>query len=635
MILQVSHVKKSFLEEPVIRDATFRLEEREKAGLVGNNGAGKSTLFKIISGELSADGGDIAFKKDITTGYLAQHGDLISRRTLFHEVLSVRQDIWDLEARMEALEQDMKTAEGDALEQLIRRHTALREKFDRENGYALQSEITGVLKGLGFSEADFGKAVSAFSGGEKTRIALAKLLLTKPDLLLLDEPTNHLDIHALAWLEGYLSGYPGSVLVISHDRYFLDKLVTKIIDLSQGTTEVYAGNYSSFAEKKKQVWAARIKAYEKQQAEIRHQEEVIEKLRSFNREKSIKRAESREKVLSKIDRLEKPVEEDADMHLVLTPNVRSGTDVLSVRGLRKSFGSRVLFDGAELEIRRGNRVCLIGDNGTGKSTFLKLLTEQLAPDAGEIRYGANVYIGYYDQEHQELSDEKSVFDELHDAYPAMDNTAIRNMLAAFLFTGDDVFKRVGDLSGGEKARLALSKLMLSEANFLILDEPTNHLDMTSREILENALASYEGTVLTVSHDRFFINAVATDILELYRNRFIFYPGNYEYYLEKADAYRRRYAPEEENAAARNVQGALDWQQQKNEQARKRKLENEQKKLEDRITELEARIGALDEELLDPAIATDAEKLGAIAAEKGALERRLEEAYEAWEAAVSS
>ena len=633
MILALSHIAKAFIDDVVIKDATFHIEDRQMAALVGNNGAGKTTLFRIITGQLEADSGQVIFAKDKSMGCLSQHTDLESDATVFDEVMSIRQDLLDLETSMRSLEKQIASASGGELDALVRRHSALQDRFDQENGYALESEVTGILKGLGFSEREFTLPVSALSGGEKTRIALGKLLLVKPDLLLLDEPTNHLDINTTAWLEGYLQNYPGAVFIISHDRYFLDKLVTKVIDLDRGTCYSYNGNYSAFTLKKKAVWEAKLREYEKQQREIRRQEEIIERFRRYNTEEYYVKAKSREKLLEKMERVEKPVEEDNEMHLRLVPNVLSGNDVLSIRGLGKSFGGRVLFEDANIEIKRGERVAVIGDNGTGKSTLLRMIMGSEPLDEGEIEAGAKVFIGYFDQEHQTLSPEKTLFNEISDEYPLMNNTAIRNMLAAFLFTGDDVYKLVGDLSGGEQGRLSLAKIMLSDVNFLILDEPTNHLDMTSKEILENALVSYEGTLLYVPHDRYFINSTATRILELYHGKFLSYLGNYDYYLEKRDEMHaladRDYIREHEKSR----DGNLLWQQKKAEEAKKRKAENELRKLEDEISSIEARIRAIDDAFLLPENATDGAKLTKLNADRISLSSLLDEKYALWEKLV--
>ena len=525
MILACHHISKEYPENIVLRDITFHLEKGDKAAIVGINGAGKTTLLKIIVGQETADEGSVSFERDCSFGYLAQNQDLSSDRTIYEEVLSVKQYLIDMENQLSRYEKEMDSLKGEALTQTISAYTDLLHRFERENGYAYKGEVTGVLKGLGFTAEEYDQRIATLSGGQKTRVALSKLLVQKPDLIMLDEPTNHLDMNSIRWLETYLMNYRGTVLVVSHDRYFLDRTVTKILELENGKSMLFNGNYSVYAERKKALREQQYHAWLNNQAEIRHQEEVIEKLRRFNREKSIRRAESREKMLQKTEVLEKPVEIRDDMHLVFTPCIKSGREVLSVEDLAKSYGSKDLFSGISFKIRRGEHVALIGDNGTGKSTILGILNEIVPPDRGVIRLGTNVHIGYYDQEHHVLHDDKTVFEEISDEYPAMNNTQIRSMLASFLFTGEEVFKRIGDLSGGEKGRVSLAKLMLSKANFLILDEPTNHLDLVSKDVLENALNSYEGTVLYVSHDRYFINRTASRILSLTQKVLLNYPGN--------------------------------------------------------------------------------------------------------------
>ena len=534
MILSVSNIHKSFNEIPVLRNVSFHIEDYDKAAIVGINGAGKTTLLRIIMGELSADEGLVTVSRDKTIGYLSQHEAVSGENTIYNELLSVKQDIIELEQRMRSVELQMRSASGDTLQQLMATYTNLTHAFESANGYACRSELTGVLKGLGFVEDEFGRSVSTLSGGQKTRVALGKLLLLKPDLIILDEPTNHLDMSSITWLETYLLNYKGAVIIVSHDRYFLDRIANKVIEIDNTKATVFTGNYSAYAAKKEALRAAEYSAYMKQQQDIKHQEEVIEKLRSFNREKSIRRAESRVKMLDKIEVLEKPTQVRADMHLKLEPKYTSGNDVLQVENLSKSFGSLTLFENLNFELKKGEHVAVIGDNGTGKTTILKIINELVAPDTGEIRLGSNVAIGYYDQEHHVLHMDKTLFEEISDDYPTLTNTEIRNTLAAFLFTGEDVFKQVKALSGGERGRVSLAKLMLSEANFLILDEPTNHLDILSKEILEDALNAYTGTVLYVSHDRYFINKTASRILDLNNKALTNYLGNYEYYLEKKD-----------------------------------------------------------------------------------------------------
>ena len=641
MILSCQNLSKTFVDRPILKQASFQLEEHEKAAIVGVNGAGKTTLLKMIIGQLPADEGLITFAKDKTFGYLAQQSDLSSSHTIYEELLSVKQDLVSMEQQLRDLEESMKHCEGTQLEEIMDRYTRMTHDFEVRGGLLYKSELTGVLKGLSFLDEDFDKQISTLSGGQKTRVSLAKLLLQSPDLIILDEPTNHLDIASISWLETYLRSYKGAVLIVSHDRYFLDRIVTKVIAIENGLVRSYAGNYSDYAAKAAMLRKAAVNAYLKQQEEIHHQQQVIDKLKSFNREKSIKRAESREKMLDKMELLEKPVEIRDDMHLKLTPQIISGNDVLSIEDLSKHFGSLTLFEHVDIEIKRGEHVAIIGDNGTGKTTLLKIINELESMDSGQIRLGSKVEIGYYDQEHHVLHSEKTLFDEISDDYPTLTNTQIRNTLAAFLFTGDDVFKKISELSGGERGRVSLAKLMLSNANFLILDEPTNHLDITSKEILEQALNDYEGTVLYVSHDRYFVNQTATRILDLYNKQFYSFAGNYDYYLEKKDVVEQPSGAVQPNGqtttAGANTDAAesasdskLSWQQQKEEQALKRKKENRLRKCEDDIAALEDEIAQLNEQMADPAIATDVAKLQELSKKQTALQETLEQRYEEWE-----
>lgn len=639
MILSCQNISKAFVENQVLKNVSFHIEDHEKAAIVGINGAGKTTLLRIIVGEMTPDDGQVVLARDKTLGYLAQNSTVDTSHTIYEELLSVKADLLRLEEKIRECENNMKHAEGDALEDLMKQYTSLTHAFETGGGYLYRSELVGVLKGLGFTEDEFSKPVATLSGGQKTRVALGRLLLQNPDLIILDEPTNHLDMNSIAWLETYLLNYKGAVLIVSHDRYFLDRIAGKVIEIDQSKATTFMGNYSDYAVKKEQLRVAAWNAYMNQQREIKHQEEVIEKLKSFNREKSIKRAESREKMLDKIEVIEKPSEVRTDMKLTLTPRILSGNDVLTVEHLSKSFDSHKLFTDVNFEIKRGEHVAIIGDNGSGKTTLLKILNGLVPADQGTFRLGSNVEIGYYDQEHHVLHSDKTLFEEISDDYPYLNNTQIRNVLAAFLFTGEDVFKRISDLSGGERGRVSLAKLVLSNANFLILDEPTNHLDIMSKEILEDALNGYEGTILYVSHDRYFINRTAHRILDLTEGQFVNYVGNYDYYLEKHDTVMAAIeASAPQNTDADNTVAAkaaesevkLDWKAQKEEQARLRKKENDLKKCEEKIAELEARISEIDTEMSDPAIGTQVAKLQELSKEQTSCQKQLEKLYEQWE-----
>ncbi|MFR7439941.1 MAG: ribosomal protection-like ABC-F family protein [Lachnospiraceae bacterium] len=635
MILACHGISKSFEEKVIVNNGSFHIEDHEKVALVGPNGAGKSTILKMIVGELPTDSGNVILTKGKTLGYLAQHQNMDSSNSIYDEVKSAKAHLIAMEEQLRKIELELKDLSGSELSSRMETYNRLTAAFERENGYAYESEITGVLKGLGFQEDEFSRPVSTLSGGQKTRVSLGKLLLTKPDILLLDEPTNHLDLNSITWLETYLLNYTGAVLIVSHDRYFLNRIVTKVIEVEAGQVMTYLGNYSDFSYKKKQLREARLKEYLNQQQEIKHQEAVIEKLRSFNREKSIKRAESREKMLNKIERIEKPQEINTDIHLTLTPSIVSGNDVLSIEHLSKAFPPQQLFSDVSFEIKRGEHVAIIGDNGTGKTTLLKILNGLVDADQGSFTLGTNVHIGYYDQEHHVLHMEKTIFDEISDDYPSLTNTEIRNMLAAFLFTGDDVFKLIGDLSGGERGRVSLAKLMLSEANFLILDEPTNHLDIASKEILEHALNDYTGTLLYVSHDRYFINQTATRILDLVNQKFVNYIGNYDYYLEKKEELTAAYTSEANSSdssspASTPSENKLSWQEQKEAQAKERKRQNELRKTEERITALEERDSEIDQLMMKEEIFTNSVKCQELAQEKAAIAEELETLYEKWE-----
>lgn len=640
MILACQQISKAFGTHQVLNQISFHIEDNEKATIVGVNGAGKSTLLKIIMGEMAPDDGEIILSKGKTIGYLAQHQDNQSERTIYEEVLEVKRPIIAMEEKIRRLEKDMKHVEGDALTAMMEEYASLTHRFELADGYAWKSEITGVLKGLGFSEEDFDKPVGKLSGGQRTRVFLGKLLLSRPDIILLDEPTNHLDMDSIRWLETFLSNYRGSVLVVSHDRYFLDKIVTKVVDLDQGRATTFRGNYTAYSIKKEAMIEAQTREYENQQREIQHQEAVITKLKSFNREKSIKRAESREKMLNKMELVEKPITYQPKMKIRLEPSVLSGNDVLTIDNLSKSFGNQLLFHELHIEIKRGEKVALIGKNGTGKTTILKIINKHLAADTGKIALGAKVRIGYYDQEQQVLHEEKTIFDEISDSYPALTHTKIRNLLAAFLFTGDDVFKPIHSLSGGEKGRVSLAKLMLSNANFLILDEPTNHLDLYSKEILEEAINNYEGTVFYVSHDRYFINKTATRILDLTDAGLINYKGNYDYYLEKKEealitpdsaAISPAASSQTSSASGTTATDSKEaWKQKKEQEAQSRKRANALKKCEQKIVELEEQLVELEATMALPENASNSAQLLTLTNTQAALTTELETLYSQWE-----
>ena len=670
MILSCQNINKTFVDDHLLKDVSFHINEYDKAALIGINGCGKTTLLRIIMGEMSADDGLITVAKDTTIGYLPQNALISSTRSIHAELLSVRQELIDLEERLRDMEVQMNIVSGRELETLMDKYTLASQRFERDGGLTYKSEITGVLKGLGFTSEDFERDISTLSGGQKTRVALGKLLITKPDLIILDEPTNHLDMNAIMWLENYLLNYKGTVFIVSHDRYFLDKIVNKVFELENGHMSTFTGNYTDYATKKEILRIAAVNAYRNNQREIKHQEEVIKKLRSFNREKSIKRAESREKLLNKMEVVEKPIDEADSMHLTLTPRFESGNDVLTITDLSKAFDTNVLFHNLSCFIQKGEHIAIIGDNGTGKSTLLKIINQVMDADSGTIKTGTNVEIGYYDQEHHVLHENKSIFDEISDDYPTLTNTEIRNVLAAFLFTGEDVYKMVSSLSGGEKGRVLLAKLMLSQANFLILDEPTNHLDITSKEILEDALNSYTGTVLYVSHDRYFINRTASRILDLTKEGFINYLGNYDYYLEKKEqaisgnssangslpgnqsiagkttASNNGFASTNgitainnsvSNNSLTNTQASeskLDWKAQKEKQAAARKRENEIARLEAEIEKLENRDNEIDEMMASPEYCNVSAKLMELQQEKDEIAIKLEAAYERWETVSS-
>ena len=636
MILSCKDITKSYGTDIILKKINFNLEEHEKAAVVGVNGAGKTTLFKIITDNLSYDDGQLYIPKNTTIGYLEQNVDIRSEKTIYEEMLSVFESIFELEEKLHSMERKMSSLSDSEYSSFMEQYARFQHEFEESDGYSCKSRINGVLKGLGFTEDEYSQQVCTLSGGQKTRVFLGKLLLMKPDILLLDEPTNHLDIDSIQWLEDFLKSYSGACLIISHDRYFLDRTVSKIIDIENGKSSVYNGNYSFFIKQKDAVRAAQLKQYANQQREIRHQEEVIKTLRQFNREKSIKRAESREKALERMEKMERPENLPEKMHLRLTPQIQSGNDVVSVEDLSMSFGNNRLFSNVSFEIKRGEKVAIIGPNGIGKSTLFKIILNELKPDFGKVVLGVNVNPGYYDQEHHELDDKNTIFDEIHNAYPNMTNGEIRNVLASFVFTEDDVFKTIGTLSGGEKGRVSLAKIMLSKSNFLILDEPTNHLDMYSKEILEDAINNYDGTVLYISHDRYFIDKTAERTLELSRDGITQYLGNYSYCMEKKAEKARIEELSKENSktpiqsASVHSDSKTDWLAQKEEQAKARKKANDIKKVEDEIEKTEKLIKSLEEKLFDPEISADSGKVKELYEEKVSLEEKLEELYEKWE-----
>lgn len=630
MIFSCSNISKSFNGDDVLSGITFGIEEKEKAAIIGVNGAGKSTLFKIITGELSADSGDITIPKDIRLGYFSQNLEINSDKTIYDELLTVFEPIMAIEDEMRKIEKEMAALKGGELETAMKRYSSLSAELERKNGYEYQSRLRGVIKGLGFSTEEFQQPINQLSGGQKTRVALGKLLLSTPDILLLDEPTNHLDIESINWLEDFLRAYQGSVIIISHDRYFLDKIVTKVMEIENKRLTVYNGNYTYYSAKKEKDREVQLKHYISQQKEIARQQEAIQKLRSFNREKSIRRAESKEKQLQKTELVDKPDNLPDSMHFTLKPKSESGNDVLTVIGLSKSFDGNPLFNNVSFELKKGEKTALIGPNGVGKTTLFKIILDKIKADSGSTKLGANVTIGYYDQEHAALDASKTIFDEISDTYPSLSGLEIRNVLAAFVFTGDDVFKPISALSGGEKGRVALAKIMLSNANFLILDEPTNHLDINSKEILESALRSYEGTCLYISHDRYFINNTAQKIIELTPEGSIQYLGNYDYYIEKTKAAEENNAVLPDSIVKEETENKLDWKRQKELQAAQRKKEAKIKKLEDEITEYEEKIEALNNKLANSEVYTNPVLSKECYDEKTALEEGLLILYDQWE-----
>ena len=638
MILQLKNISKAIGIEDILNDVSFIIEPREKIALVGVNGAGKTSVFRLLTGEWTHDEGAITKSPSLRIGYLPQQtneeianqfSDSDQDTTLYQALEAVFDYLKQIEAEMRELETNMANLKDQALENTLKRYDKLSLRFEQEGGFETTSRIKGVLRGLGFTEAQWQQPFSKLSGGERTRAMLGKLLLDRTDLLLLDEPTNHLDIDSVAWLEEYLKTFPGAVLVISHDRYFMDRVVTKVVEIENKKSVVYYGNYSYFVKKKAEDRELARKQYAENQKVIKHHEEVIKTLRSYKTEAAIIRAKSREKLLDKIEKVDKPTEDPSTMRLRLTPSLNSGNDIITIEGLTMGFGSKTLFKGVDLEIKKHEKTALVGPNGVGKTTLIKLLVGQHTPISGQIREGVNVRIGYYDQ-NTALSEEKTIFQELADTYPKMGQTEIRTTLGAFMFIGDDVFKPIAALSGGERGRVQLAKIMLAGANFLVLDEPTNHLDLFSKEILEDALRAFTGTLLYISHDRYFINNTATRVVELTPEGVVSYPGNYDYYVDKKASLIQEGFLKPTQAATQAVNNKEDWKRKKEEEAAKRKQKGQIERLEKQIAQAEADIAEIDAKMLADEVARNATMLQELYAKRETLETTLTALYEEWE-----
>lgn len=634
IVLSCKNISKSYGIDEILKNVTLSINEGDRVGIIGANGEGKSTLFKILSKQLSFDDGEIFIDKNKTLGYLAQHLDLDTKNTIYNEMLLVFSDLTRLEEKLLDLENKMNEpydeSKADYHNKIINDYNTSQELYSHRGGYTYKGEINKVLKGLGFSEEDFDKEISKLSGGQKTRVALCKLLLLSPDILLLDEPTNHLDLEAIEWLEEYLKSYKGTILVISHDRFFLDSVTNRTFQVINGHVNCYNASYIKFLELREKDYESQLKAYNLQQAEIKRQEAIIEKFRSFNREKSIRAAESREKALDRMDKIDAPDEEKGPAKIKFETSVKSGYDVLHVEKLSKSFGDKHLFSNLSLDLKRGEKIALIGENGRGKTTFFNILMDKIKPDSGVKVLGTNVNIGYYDQEQSNLCEDKTIIDEVWDDFPELTTSQVRGALATFLFTGEDVFKTINKLSGGEKCRINLLKLMLSRSNLLLLDEPTNHLDILSREALEDAILSYDGTLIVISHDRYFLNKVINRIVELQEEGTTEYLGNYSYYVEKKLNPLRFEAYEE-------LANGKTKTQLKEEKRKKREVEKEEKakklqikKLEDEISKNEELLLSLQEDLCKEEIYSNPSESERVNKEIRILEEKIEDLYMKWE-----
>lgn len=636
IVLSCKYITKSYGIDVILKNITFNINDGEKVGLIGANGAGKSTLFKILTSQLEYDNGELFIDKSKKLGYLSQNLALDSYNTIYEEVIGVFEALLSMEDKLKVLEDKMNEPYDSSKEEyhnkIIKEYTTLSEMYTNNGGYTYKGEISRVLKGLGFTEEDFDKSISILSGGQKTRVALCKLLLTNPDILLLDEPTNHLDLDAIEWLEEYLKNYKGTMIIISHDRFFLDAITTKTLELIGRTVESYNGNYTTFIDLKKKNYEVMLKAYNLQQTEIKRQEEIIARYKSFNREKSIRAAESRQKALDKVERIDAPISEQKASRIKFETQIKSGNDVLYIENLSKSFGDKLLFNNLNMDIKREEKIALIGENGRGKTTLFRIIMDKIPSDCGVKVLGKNVFLGYYDQEQSNLNTEKTILDEVWDDFPEMTTTEIRTSLAAFLFTGEDVFKKISTLSGGEKCRINLLKLMLSKSNFLLLDEPTNHLDIMSREALEDAIMNYDGTIIVISHDRYFLNKVINKIFELNEDGIKQYLGNYSYYIEKKKN-PSRFKVEEEYEGLTKTQIKLDKKKKKEIEKAEKDKKNQVKNIETQISDLEEDLENLQNQLCLEEVYSNPEKSLEVNKSISNIQETLAELYEEWESLI--